>query len=110
MASTGPDAVLDSPEILEPPPAEIPTVEIAAAGAHEAPTPAHARLGAEAVIRLRGEDLLKLPLHKVAQAGIGYVPEERGIFASLTVSAKVMSGELFARTAATVTGDATSVC
>lgn len=54
MASTGPDAVLDSPEILEPPPAEIPTVEIAAAGAHEAPTPAHARLGAEAVIRLRG--------------------------------------------------------
>jgi branched-chain amino acid transport system ATP-binding protein len=30
-------------------------------------------------------DLLALPVHKVAQTGIGYVPEERGIFASLTV-------------------------
>ncbi|WP_230532321.1 ABC transporter ATP-binding protein [Microvirga roseola] len=40
----------------------------------------------EGAIRLRGEDILGLPLHKVAQAGIGYVPEERGIFASLNVS------------------------
>jgi branched-chain amino acid transport system ATP-binding protein len=40
----------------------------------------------EGVIKLRGKDLLALPLHKVAQAGIGYVPEERGIFASLNVS------------------------
>lgn len=40
----------------------------------------------EGVIKLRGKDLLSLPLHKVAQAGIGYVPEERGIFASLNVS------------------------
>ncbi|MBM6578766.1 ABC transporter ATP-binding protein [Microvirga sp. BT689] len=44
----------------------------------------------EGVIRLRGEDLLRLPLHKVAQAGIGYVPEERGIFASLNVSENLM--------------------
>jgi branched-chain amino acid transport system ATP-binding protein len=35
-------------------------------------------------IRLRGQDLTGLPLHRVAQAGLGYVPEERGIFASLT--------------------------
>jgi branched-chain amino acid transport system ATP-binding protein len=44
----------------------------------------------EGVIRLRGQDLLKLPLHRVAQAGLGYVPEERGIFASLNVSENLM--------------------
>src|SRR6478735_5709949 len=44
----------------------------------------------EGVIRLRGKDLLGLPLHKVAQAGLGYVPEERGIFASLNVSENLM--------------------
>jgi len=32
-----------------------------------------------------GKDLLRLPLHRTAHAGIGFVPEERGIFASLTV-------------------------
>ena len=44
----------------------------------------------EGVIRLRGKDLLGLPLHRVAQAGLGYVPEERGIFASLNVSENLM--------------------
>jgi len=44
----------------------------------------------EGVIRLRGKDLIGLPLHKVAQAGIGYVPEERGIFASLNVAENLM--------------------
>ncbi|MBA1156124.1 ABC transporter ATP-binding protein [Microvirga mediterraneensis] len=44
----------------------------------------------EGVIRLRGKDLLGLPLHKVAQSGLGYVPEERGIFASLNVSENLM--------------------
>ncbi|MBZ6078362.1 ABC transporter ATP-binding protein [Microvirga puerhi] len=39
----------------------------------------------EGAIRLRGRDLLALPLHRVAQTGLGYVPEERGIFASLSV-------------------------
>ncbi|WP_406856770.1 ABC transporter ATP-binding protein [Alsobacter sp. KACC 23698] len=37
------------------------------------------------VVRLRGQDLLALAPHKVARCGIGYVPEERGIFASLSV-------------------------
>jgi branched-chain amino acid transport system ATP-binding protein len=32
-----------------------------------------------------GKDLLRLPLHRTAHAGIGFVPEERGIFATLTV-------------------------
>jgi branched-chain amino acid transport system ATP-binding protein len=36
-------------------------------------------------IRLKGEDIGGLALHHVAYRGIGYVPEERGIFASLTV-------------------------
>jgi branched-chain amino acid transport system ATP-binding protein len=40
----------------------------------------------EGVIRLRDRDLMSLPLHRTAQAGLGYVPEERGIFASLTVA------------------------
>jgi branched-chain amino acid transport system ATP-binding protein len=32
-----------------------------------------------------GGDLMHLPLHRVAHRGIGFVPEERGIFATLTV-------------------------
>jgi branched-chain amino acid transport system ATP-binding protein len=36
-------------------------------------------------IALEGKDLMRLPLHRTAHSGIGYVPEERGIFASLTV-------------------------
>jgi branched-chain amino acid transport system ATP-binding protein len=34
----------------------------------------------------RGIDLMKTPMHQIAYLGIGYVPEERGIFASLDVS------------------------
>jgi branched-chain amino acid transport system ATP-binding protein len=41
-------------------------------------------------ISLRGRDLIGLPLHRVAQAGLGYVPEERGIFASLNVEENLM--------------------
>ena len=40
----------------------------------------------EGTIRLRGQDLMAMPLHRTAYAGLGYVPEERGIFASLSVS------------------------
>ncbi|MFC3073264.1 ABC transporter ATP-binding protein [Shinella pollutisoli] len=36
-------------------------------------------------IRFAGRDMLSVPLHRTAHAGIGFVPEERGIFASLTV-------------------------
>ena len=32
-----------------------------------------------------GRDLLRMPLHHVARAGIGFVPEERGIFSTLSV-------------------------
>ena len=44
----------------------------------------------EGSIRLRGQDLLGMPLHRVAQRGLGYVPEERGIFASLNVSENLL--------------------
>lgn len=40
----------------------------------------------EGVLRFQGQDLMSYPLHKVAKLGLGYVPEERGIFASLTVA------------------------
>ncbi len=36
-------------------------------------------------IAFDGNDLIQLPLHRTAYAGIGFVPEERGIFATLTV-------------------------
>jgi branched-chain amino acid transport system ATP-binding protein len=44
----------------------------------------------QGMIHLRGKDLLALPAHRVAHEGIGYVPEERGIFASLTVEENLM--------------------
>ncbi len=37
-----------------------------------------------------GRDLMTLPLHRTAHAGIGFVPEERGIFATLTVQENLM--------------------
>jgi len=36
-------------------------------------------------IRLAGQDLHTLPVHRRAEAGIGWVPQERNIFKSLTV-------------------------
>jgi branched-chain amino acid transport system ATP-binding protein len=36
-------------------------------------------------VTFAGRDLMHLPLHGTARAGIGFVPEERGIFATLTV-------------------------
>ncbi len=35
--------------------------------------------------RFDGRDLMRMPLHHVARAGIGFVPEERGIFSTLSV-------------------------
>lgn len=36
-------------------------------------------------ITLDGKDILRVPLHRIARAGLGFVPEERGIFATLNV-------------------------
>lgn len=39
----------------------------------------------EGEIRYRDVDLLSLPMYRTPRLGIGYVPEERGIFSSLSV-------------------------
>ncbi|MRG57613.1 ATP-binding cassette domain-containing protein [Phyllobacterium sp. SYP-B3895] len=36
-------------------------------------------------ITFDGKDMMRVPLHRTAHAGIGFVPEERGIFATLSV-------------------------
>ena len=44
----------------------------------------------EGQIQFRGNTLIGMPLHRIARLGIGYVPEERGIFSSLTVAENLM--------------------
>jgi branched-chain amino acid transport system ATP-binding protein len=41
-------------------------------------------------IRIRGQEGIKLPPHRVAKLGVGYCPEERGIFASLSAEENLM--------------------
>ena len=42
-------------------------------------------------IRFEGEDILKLPIHKIAQLGIGLVPEGRRCFPNLTVEENLIA-------------------
>jgi branched-chain amino acid transport system ATP-binding protein len=41
-------------------------------------------------IRFDDQDLMRLPLHRTAHAGLGFVPEERGIFSTLSVQENLM--------------------
>ncbi|TBA35116.1 ABC transporter ATP-binding protein [Rhizobium ruizarguesonis] len=41
-------------------------------------------------ISFAGGDMMQVPLHKTARRGIGFVPEERGIFSTLTVSENLL--------------------
>jgi branched-chain amino acid transport system ATP-binding protein len=41
-------------------------------------------------IRIAGREAIKLAPHKVARMGVGYCPEERGIFASLSAQENLM--------------------
>lgn len=41
-------------------------------------------------IRINGQEAIGLATHKVAHLGVGYCPEERGIFASLTAEENLM--------------------
>ncbi|HSK40159.1 MAG TPA: ABC transporter ATP-binding protein [Arenibaculum sp.] len=41
-------------------------------------------------ILYQGQDLVGMPSHKIARLGIGYVPEERGIFSSLNVEENLL--------------------
>ena len=43
-------------------------------------------------IRFAGQDISRLPIHRRAVAGIGYVPQEREIFPSLTVRENLAIG------------------
>ncbi len=50
-------------------------------------------LKAEGSIRFRGHEILGLPSFKIAQSGIGYVPENREIFAELSVEQNLHLGK-----------------
>ncbi|MCY1254220.1 High-affinity branched-chain amino acid transport ATP-binding protein LivF [compost metagenome] len=41
-------------------------------------------------IRVRGQEVIGLASHRVARLGLGYCPEERGIFASLTAEENLL--------------------
>jgi len=41
-------------------------------------------------IRIRGQEAIKLPPHRIAKLGVGYCPEERGIFASLSAEENLL--------------------
>ena len=41
-------------------------------------------------IRINGQESIKLPPHKIARLGVGYCPEERGIFSSLSAEENLM--------------------
>ena len=41
-------------------------------------------------VRFEGQETIRLPSRLIARAGIGYCPEERGIFASLSVEENLM--------------------
>ncbi len=41
-------------------------------------------------VKVMGAETIRMPPERVARLGVGYVPEERGIFASLTVTENLM--------------------
>ena len=45
------------------------------------------RLGS---IRIRGQEAIAMPTHRIARLGIGYCPEERGIFSTLSAEENLM--------------------
>lgn len=44
-------------------------------------------------IKLSGKEIGDLPAHQVALAGLGYVPEDRSVFPSLTVAQNLLLGQ-----------------
>ena len=41
-------------------------------------------------VRIHGEEAIAMPTHRIARLGIGYCPEERGIFASLSAEENLL--------------------
>jgi branched-chain amino acid transport system ATP-binding protein len=58
--------------------------------------------GRRGKINFAGNDMMQVPLHKTAHKGIGFVPEERGIFATLTVSENLLLPPIVAEGGMTV--------
>ena len=50
------------------------------------------QLPARGSVRFRGRELIGLPPHRIARRGIGYVPEQREVFASLSVEQNLLLG------------------
>jgi branched-chain amino acid transport system ATP-binding protein len=48
-------------------------------------------------IRFKGQDIAGLPSYRIARLGLGYVPENRDIFPSLTVRQNLVLGQKDAR-------------
>jgi len=48
-------------------------------------------------VRVRGQEAIKLPPHRIARLGIGYCPEERGIFSSLSADENLQLPPVLAR-------------
>ena len=55
------------------------------------------QVAARGVVRFRGEDIVGLAPYEIAQRGVGYVPEDRAIFADLTVCQNLELGRKGAR-------------
>jgi branched-chain amino acid transport system ATP-binding protein len=47
--------------------------------------------------RFKGEDLVSLPTYRIARKGLGYVPENRDVFAALTTRQNLLLGMKSAR-------------
>src|SRR6266540_5659088 len=50
-------------------------------------------VGRRGIVRLSGEDLTSLPTHRIVRQRVGYVPEDRDIFAGLTVEENLRLAE-----------------
>lgn len=59
-------------------------------------------------ITFHGRDITRLPVHQRARLGIGYAPEDAGIFPDLTVEENFLISQWLAGTAATRAGAAAS--
>jgi branched-chain amino acid transport system ATP-binding protein len=44
-------------------------------------------------VRLAGEEIARLPTYRIVRLGVGYVPEDRGVFAGLTVAENLRLAE-----------------
>ena len=63
------------------------------------------QVAAKGTVRFRGEDIAGLKPHQIARRGIGYVPEDRAVFADLTVRENLELGRKSNGSAASFTLD-----